>query len=314
MSAVRAVDCAVFVRLRLLVGWIGAGRRVTTRAVLRPVDVPQAADALGIGVPAHVRSAAELPELHAPWTAALALGLIWIHDGHAIQSEDRLLDDGDWLVALAAVAGEHLNDEVGVEAVEAVRRALADSWSDPALLDLLADFGAVDDWNRPTELGQLAVQRLQPYNAMDLVAAQRICRLRITLRYVRPSLWRRVLVPAPFTLGYVHQIVQVALGWDAASPHLFTVGRRQFDDTNHDELSIGEAFTVARRTIVYDYAHERHEITLEGVEERKPLLYPHCIAGAAPCDLDAVNQELAWLTTREPESGQDHGVALRRSG
>ncbi|WP_186762875.1 plasmid pRiA4b ORF-3 family protein [Lentzea tibetensis] len=312
----------MFVRLRMLAGWIGTGRRVTARAVLRPVDVPQAAYALGIGVPQRIRSAAELPELHAPWTAALALGIVRIHDGTAILGRERALDTEDWLTSLAAVTGAYFDDEEGEEAVEATRGTLGKLLEgapacrfDPALLDLLADFGVVDERGKPTDLARTAVDRLQPHPAVDLVPAQRICRLRVTLRYVRPSCWRRILVPATFTLGYVHQIVQVAMSWDAASPHLFTVGRRQFDATVHDELSIGEAFTVARRTIVYDFGPEyRHEITLEGTEETLPdRRYPLCVASAAPCDLDEVNRELAWLT-REPESEIDHGVALRRSG
>lgn len=322
MSAVRAQDCAVFVRLRLLAGWVGAGRRVTARAVLRPVDVPQAAYALGIGVPQRIRSAAELPELHAPWTAALALGVVRIHEGAAILDRERPLDTEDWLTSLAAVMGAYFDDEEGEVAAHRTRETLANLSAgapacrfDPAHLDLLADFGAVDDRGRPTELARTAIDRLQPHPAVDLVPAQQICRLRITLRYVRPSCWRRILVPATFTLGYVHQIVQVAMVWDVARPHVFTVGRRQFDAGDHDELSIGEAFTVARRTIVYDFGAEyRHEITLEGTEEALPnRRYPLCVASAAPCDLDEVNRELAWLT-REPESEIDYGVALRRSG
>lgn len=303
MCAVRAQDCAVFVRVRLLAGWIGAGRRVTARAVLRPVDVPQAGYALGIGVPTHIRSAAELPELHAPWTAALALGVIGVSEGKAVLRRDPELTTEDWLTALAAVTGAFLEDEEGVEAAALARRTLVGLRDgapvcrfDPALLDLLVDFGAIDDRGRPTAIGQEAIERLVPFDAVDLVPAQQICLLRVTLRYVRPSCWRKILVPATFTLGYVHQIVQVAMSWDASVPHVFTVGRRQFDAADHDEISIGEAFTVARRTIEYDFGDFLHEITLERTEEAVPgRQYPYCVASAAPCDLDEVNRGLGRL-------------------
>ncbi|GLZ31938.1 hypothetical protein Lesp02_41260 [Lentzea sp. NBRC 105346] len=295
---------------------------MTARAVLRPADVPQAADALGIGVPMRIRSAAELPELHAPWTAALALGVIRIREGRATRGFDAELDERDWLVALAAVAGDLLDDEEGDDATRICRRTLHELDDgapacrfDPALLDLLHDFGAIDEEARLTSLGTVAAEHLMPYHAVDLVPAHRICLLRITLRYVRPSCWRKILVPATFTLGYVHQIVQVAMSWDEDAPHVFTVGRRQFDATGHDDISIGEAFTVARRTVVYDFGAEyRHEITLERVEEAVPgQQYPYCVASASPCDLDDVNRELAWLTPK-PELEINLGVALRRSG
>nr|QEO75059.1 hypothetical protein [uncultured bacterium] len=252
-------------------------------------------------MPARIRSAAELPELHAPWTAALALGVIRICEGRVTVHKE--VDERGWLVALAAVLGEFLDDEDGHTAAKAGRELLAKLHSgtpacriNPVLLDVLTDFGALDEQARLTELGHEARQALEPWSAVDLVDAQRICHLRITLRYVRPSTWRKVLVPATFTLGYVHQIVQVALGWDASCPHLFTVGRKHFEATDHDELSIGEAFTVARRTIIYDFGADRHEITLERTEDPVPgQQYPYCTAASCPCDRDEVNRELAWL-------------------
>ena len=44
----------------------------------------------------------------------------------------------------------------------------------------------------------------------------------VTLREVRPAVWRRVLVPADITLGRLHPVPQAAMGWEER--HLVSSG------------------------------------------------------------------------------------------
>jgi hypothetical protein len=53
-----------------LAEWLGAGRPVTAKGVLRRADVPVAARVLDVAVPQRVRSAADVPKLQYPWTAS----------------------------------------------------------------------------------------------------------------------------------------------------------------------------------------------------------------------------------------------------
>jgi hypothetical protein len=66
-----------------LARWIGADRKRVTEVgqVLRRPDVPAAAAALGLRVPAKIRTAADIPALNRPWCVAVAAGLLELSDG-----------------------------------------------------------------------------------------------------------------------------------------------------------------------------------------------------------------------------------------
>lgn len=66
-----------------LARWIGADRKQVTEAgqVLRRPDVPGAAAALGLRVPAKIRTAADIPALNRPWCVAVAAGLLELSEG-----------------------------------------------------------------------------------------------------------------------------------------------------------------------------------------------------------------------------------------
>jgi hypothetical protein len=62
-----------------LVRWVGRdGRPVTAGRVLRRADVATAGAVLGVPVPVRVRTAADVPVLHRPWSFALGSGLLTI--------------------------------------------------------------------------------------------------------------------------------------------------------------------------------------------------------------------------------------------
>jgi len=65
-----------------LARWIGTGRRpVTPGRVLRKADVPAAGAALGLEVPARLRTMADIRDLNRPWCVAVATGLLEVGDG-----------------------------------------------------------------------------------------------------------------------------------------------------------------------------------------------------------------------------------------
>jgi hypothetical protein len=82
--ACSARECAASRGAVDLAGWVGAGRAVTAKGVLRRADVPAAARVLGVELPDWVRSAADVPALHWPWLAALGAGLLSVDGGRAV--------------------------------------------------------------------------------------------------------------------------------------------------------------------------------------------------------------------------------------
>ncbi|TNC23350.1 plasmid pRiA4b ORF-3 family protein [Amycolatopsis alkalitolerans] len=172
--------------------WVGPGKPVTAKGVLKPSQLPAAAAALGVQVPAKVRTAADVPPIHWPWVAAEAAGLIEVGAAKAVACEV----DGDpaqlWLTGLDAVlaAESHDRDRRGACTLcRAVLTAAADEAPLESVGDiveeyedagtayksfrqtgqlpveeavaLLTSFGALDGKKRLTPLGRWAHERFE---------------------------------------------------------------------------------------------------------------------------------------------------------
>ena len=82
--AALAAKSAVLRRAAPLAGWAGGGKRtLTAKGVLRKQDVPAAVAVIGVRASQAVRSAADLPELHVAWCAAIGMGLLTVEGGKA---------------------------------------------------------------------------------------------------------------------------------------------------------------------------------------------------------------------------------------
>ncbi len=129
-----------------------------------------------------------------------------------------------------------------------------------------------------------------------MTAKTRIFQLKIGLREVRPPVWRRVLVPGEVTLGDLHEVVQVALGWTDSHLHEFEVDGVRYgvpdpewgSDEVGDESRV-KLFRVAREGARLRYAYDfgdgwQHDVTVEKVLVPQPgTRYPRCIAGRRAC-------------------------------
>src|SRR5438132_12940825 len=51
-----------------------------------------------------------------------------------------------------------------------------------------------------------------------------IYQLKVTLKDSKPPIWRRILVRGDVSLAKLHQILQIAMGWDDSHLHQFIVG------------------------------------------------------------------------------------------
>ncbi|GAA2661943.1 hypothetical protein [Paractinoplanes durhamensis] len=99
-----ADGCLLVTRARQLVDWVGVGKPVTPKGVLRPVDVAVAGAALGVTVPARVRTAADVEVVHWPWVAAEAIGWLRVSANRAV-ADIATQDDPvqRWWAAVRAV-------------------------------------------------------------------------------------------------------------------------------------------------------------------------------------------------------------------
>ncbi len=127
-----------------------------------------------------------------------------------------------------------------------------------------------------------------------------IFRLKVTLKGIRPAIWRRIEVPGDFTFAKLHRVLQIAMGWTDSHLHEFAVGNRRFGDPAPEEdlfeedldcedegrITLAEAIEIAPQfTYEYDFGDGwEHEIVVETAHAPSPgLRYPRCENGARAC-------------------------------
>lgn len=124
---------------------------------------------------------------------------------------------------------------------------------------------------------------------------QPVFQLRLTLEVVRPTVWRRLLVPGNVRLDKLHRMFQAAMGWEDSHLHAFEIGDErygpQYDDYPEDELdeaditvllAIGD---VRQFTYEYDFGDGwDHEVVVESIS-RSPLglKFGVCVDGQQAC-------------------------------
>jgi hypothetical protein len=129
----------------------------------------------------------------------------------------------------------------------------------------------------------------------------RIYQLKITLKDTKPPVWRRVEVP-DCTLGDLHEVIQIAMGWDNSHLHQFVVRGTYYGPSADDDFGFGMDMEVedeegvllsqivtGGRKLKFRYEYDfgdgwRHDIEVERVVEREPRVkYPRCVEGRRAC-------------------------------
>ncbi len=125
---------------------------------------------------------------------------------------------------------------------------------------------------------------------------QEIYQIKVTLLGTKPPIWRQLLVPADVTLEQLHDVLQVAMGWEDCHMHEFRIGQKRFGKPDPNERlmglpAIGNERTVrlfsvlgkagAKAVYTYDFGDGwEHGIAVEKVLTPEPgLAYPVCTDG-----------------------------------
>jgi hypothetical protein len=121
--------------------------------------------------------------------------------------------------------------------------------------------------------------------------------IKITLARTDPPIWRRVELP-DCTLEKLHDVIQIAMGWEDDHLHVFRAGDEEYSDSRvtRDSFSRARAessMTLSRlveqgcRTFSYEYDFGdswEHKIKIEKTlpEGTRPE-HPVCVAGERAC-------------------------------
>ena len=129
-------------------------------------------------------------------------------------------------------------------------------------------------------------------------AKDRVYQLKITLKDIRPPIWRRIRVP-DCTLDELHDYIQTAMGWTNSHLHHFHLGEQLYGDPelmqeNFEDMEYKDSTTtrlsdivpVGRKKFRFAYEYDfgdgwMHDIEVEKVEDAK--VKPECLAGARAC-------------------------------
>ena len=124
----------------------------------------------------------------------------------------------------------------------------------------------------------------------------RIYQIKVSLRGLRPTIWRRILVPSTMTLAQLHDTIQIAMGWSDAHLHQFVVNDDYFgipdsefpDDTKNENFyKLYQILRKEKDYLLYEYDicdSWEHKVVLEKVFPlQKDIPLPQCIKGQRAC-------------------------------
>ena len=124
----------------------------------------------------------------------------------------------------------------------------------------------------------------------------RAVQLKVTLKGIQPPIWRRLVVANNYSLGDLHWVIQIAMGWDNDHMHAFSIGKVAYacpETADYGGELCDEDFSLQqvikrpgqRFTYEYDFGDGwRHEILVEKIEPAdSQTLLPHCLKGARAC-------------------------------
>jgi hypothetical protein len=128
--------------------------------------------------------------------------------------------------------------------------------------------------------------------------SRRVYQLKVTLRGVRPPVWRRIQVWGDTYLSELHVVLQTAMGWANYHLHEFTIAKRNYGEILPDlgrrddrlDESKFRLDQLARRsgakfTYTYDFGDNWiHAVVVESIAAPEAgAFYPRCTAGRGAC-------------------------------
>ncbi len=124
-------------------------------------------------------------------------------------------------------------------------------------------------------------------------------RLKITLRGIRPPIWRRIEVPSNLTLFELSAVLEAAMGWLGGHLHAYDAagvtyqlpddfdspfGHRTVDER---KARLGKVLSNvgAKMTFDYDFGDGwQHDVLVEAIGPADPdVTYPRCLTGRRTC-------------------------------
>lgn len=131
---------------------------------------------------------------------------------------------------------------------------------------------------------------------MTVQSLRAIFQIKVTLKGIKPPIWRRLLVASTMKLADFHRALQLTLGWDNVHLHQFTVGRQQYgvpetdwpdDILDEHHYRVCDLLTAEQETLLYAYDFGdgwEHQVVLEKILPfDTDVKLPRCLKGKRSC-------------------------------
>ena len=124
--------------------------------------------------------------------------------------------------------------------------------------------------------------------------ARTVHTIKVTLAGSQPPIWRRLQVPSTMTLRALHDVLQVAFGWEDYHMWVFETPLGRYGLPDRDlEISSAAAKRLGqvaphktdRLGYTYDFGDDwEHIIAVEAISNPEPgIAYPRCLTGCRAC-------------------------------
>ena len=125
-----------------------------------------------------------------------------------------------------------------------------------------------------------------------------LLQLKITLAWIKPTIWRRIVVPGSITLPKLHLVIQLTMGWYDCHLHEFEFAGERYGIPDPDfdwgsslrsesRVRLATALGLAKSFVyTYDFGDNwEHRIKVEKRLPYDPLLAKSafCVGGANAC-------------------------------
>ena len=154
-----------------------------------------------------------------------------------------------------------------------------------------------------TERLSKAIRDSQGIGAIPV--GERLYQFKISLRVLRPLIWRRIQV-RECTLDKLHEHIQTAMGWFNCHLHRFKINGEiygdpellddGFEDSAHfidsTNLKLSKIVPKNGQKMTFDYEYDfgdcwMHEVVFEGcLRSQRGTRYPICVEGERACPLE----------------------------
>lgn len=135
--------------------------------------------------------------------------------------------------------------------------------------------------------------------ASEAPADEYIYELKVTLKGIRPAIWRCFQVHSDVTLHKLHLILQVVMGWTNSHLYSFEIEGTHFGEPDPENDFYGLEMKNSKRTklkkvasgkadkFIYEYDFGdswEHVVTVKNILTAEPgMCYPVCLAGKRAC-------------------------------